>query len=482
MRYFEYNLPETPPVYLDGSFTSQFQDVVQRVSARMDKLENALIISGMDGATFSAIAKKLFDNFFESFEAQTASQLAKWVQDFFDGTIAEPRMEWPNAEVVIDCSFVTTKEWEMIRHIGIGGSDAAVILGAKPYRSMRQLYYDKTGTPVKLPEEDNSAVFMRGHFMEDKVINAFCKITGAKRIPESRMFRSKKFPASTANPDAIVQTTDGHIYVFEAKTTKEENWPAWAGTNIPPQYVPQTRQYPAVLADDRICGTYIGCLFVKDYILGGDFVGCACDENQFRCHSVERDADEELAVLEAEEQFLQDYLIPGIVPASISADPKKDVKVLRTYSGPADPALPTMMLDASRYADAANRYLALNARIKEASDALKRLENQRTIAAMPFIEELGQTVEGHIHINDKEYIEVKHSPRSRTEVDREKLAIAFPDAYAACVTYNPESSRVFSLKTKTYKPAKKTKASSAAPAVAAAPAVSGSSVQVTLTT
>lgn len=275
------------------------------------------------------------------------------------------------------------------------------------------------------------------------------------------MFRSKKYPASTANPDAIVQFPDGRIFVYEAKTTIEENWPSWAGDNIPPQYVPQTRQYPAVLADERICGTYIGCLFVKDYMLCGDLVGCGYDGKRFCSHIVARDADEEHAVLEAEDQFLQDYLIPGVVPTVISTDPKKDVEVIRNYSGPADPSLPPMMLDSSRYADAANRYLELNARIKEASDALKRLENQRTIAAMPFIEELGQTIEGRIHISDKEYIEVKHAPRSRVEVDKEKLSVAYPDAYAACVTHNPESSRVFSLKVKAYKAVKKTtKASS----------------------
>lgn len=455
MKYFEYNLPTTPPSYLDGSFTAQFQDVVQRVSARMDKLEQALTVSGMDGATFAAIAKKLFDNFFDAFEKQTANQIAAWAESLYDGTTAESRLEWPNAEVVIDCAFVTTQEWEMIRHIGIGGSDAAIILNQKPYRTIQELYYDKTGTPAKIPGEDKSAIFKRGHVLEDDVINAFCNVTGAKRIPETRMFRSKTHPISTANPDAIVQFPDGRIFVYEAKTSIEENWKAWAGDNVPPQYIPQTRQYPAVLADDRICGTYIGCLFIKDYTICNDYVGSGFDEKRFRCHLVERDNAAELSVLEAEEQFLRDFLIPGVIPQSISADPAEDIKVMRTYSGLADPQLPPMMLDAKTFSDAAARYMQLDARVKEVKSTLKSLEAQRTIASMPFIKELGQTIEGHIHLSDSEYIEVKYSPRGKPHVDQEKLLIAFPEAHAACVTYETENHRVFSLKTKTYKASKK---------------------------
>ena len=111
--------------------------------------------------------------------------------------------------------------------------------------------------------------------MEDRVIDAFLKLTGFKRIPETRMFRSRKYPHQTANIDGIVISPDGRIFVFEAKTTVAENWDAWKDGKIPRSYVPQTRQYPAVLDDDRVQGTYIGCLFIVDLIVGGLYVGSA---------------------------------------------------------------------------------------------------------------------------------------------------------------------------------------------------------------
>lgn len=76
--------------------------------------------------------------------------------------------------------------------------------------------------------------------------------------------------------------------------------------------------------------------------------------------------------------------------------------------------------------------------IKERQDAISEL----------FMLKLNDAVEGRINLPDNEFMEVKWSPRSRTNVDMETLKIRFPDAYNQCVSVNPESSRVFSIKRK----------------------------------
>ena len=214
MSYFECNLPDSCPHICAGK-RSYFEDTVKVIKARMAKLDDALAKSGMDGAAFAKTAKILFDNSFDLFERMDSVELAMWVQNSYDGKPIEHRFEWPNAEVVVDCAFVQTKEWEALRHFGIGGSDAAAIRGESRYKTAQETYHDKVGTPELIPSNDAQAVFERGHIMEDRVIDAFLKLTGFKRIPETRMFRSRKYPHQTANIDGIVISPDGRIFVFE---------------------------------------------------------------------------------------------------------------------------------------------------------------------------------------------------------------------------------------------------------------------------
>jgi len=121
MSYFECNLPDSCP-YICAGKRSYFEDTVKVIKARMAKLDDALAKSGMDGAAFAKTAKILFDNSFDLFERMDSVELAMWVQNSYDGKPIEHRFEWPNAEVVVDCAFVQTKEWEALRHFGIGGA------------------------------------------------------------------------------------------------------------------------------------------------------------------------------------------------------------------------------------------------------------------------------------------------------------------------------------------------------------------------
>lgn len=450
MKYFDYNLPLKAPDYLDVRFIKQFEKTMKTIAARMDKLEHALTISALDGPTFASVAKKLFDAFFDAFERQTANQLAAWVDSFYDGIPVEPRMEWPNAVVILDTAFVTTKEWEMVRHIGIGGSDAAVVTGFSPYRTPRELYYDKCGIPAQIEEEGKDAVFERGHFLEPHVIEAFCKLTGATVIPETRMFCSARYPNSTANIDAIIKHPDGNIYIFEAKSTIKENYKAWDSNKIPDHYVPQCRQYPAVLADDRIKGTFIGCLFTEDYTLADIYLGSSYNEEQFVARFVDRDPEREERILKAEDTFWYDYIECGVEPP-LSGKPEMDIAAIRTYTGYADPTLPVLDFTGNtELTDAAKAWMDIKARESEYQKMVDDLKTQRESLSAKFIAALGTTVEGRIKLDvDDQYLEIKYAPRRSRKVDYEKLKVAYPEVYATCVAENPEGSRVFSLKTKT---------------------------------
>lgn len=48
-------------------------------------------------------------------------------------------------EAVVDISGLSREEWLDYRKKGIGGSDAAAIMGVSPFATKRDLFYDKTG-------------------------------------------------------------------------------------------------------------------------------------------------------------------------------------------------------------------------------------------------------------------------------------------------------------------------------------------------
>ena len=74
------------------------------------------------------------------------------------------------AQVVVDTENLTREDWLSYRRLGIGGSDAAAIMGVSPFCTKRDLYYDKRGiTPAMEEEESNWVAKEVGHRLEDLV-------------------------------------------------------------------------------------------------------------------------------------------------------------------------------------------------------------------------------------------------------------------------------------------------------------------------
>lgn len=60
------------------------------------------------------------------------------------------------AAVLVDTENLSREDWLSWRRRGIGGSDAAAVMGMSPFCTKRDLYYDKRGIqPVMDEEEDN---------------------------------------------------------------------------------------------------------------------------------------------------------------------------------------------------------------------------------------------------------------------------------------------------------------------------------------
>lgn len=435
--FFEYNLPKAMPSYVDDSNRATFNAVLKRISERMDKLEHALDLSGLSGEVFSVALEKVFDTNAEihPIDSMTAEDIASLAELMSDGVTAEPRLEWPNAEVIVDTAFVGRKEWEMLRMLGMGGSDAAVVMGISPYNSRAMLYHSKCGT--KFPKQDapdpgKEYIFEYGHRMEDMVINQFCKRNGCTRVRETRMFRKKGYPFITANIDAIVRFPTEELAVFEAKTTVEFNRDKWANHSCPPHYVPQCNQYMCVLDDPRIKRTFIGCIYGNT-------------QNDFQSGVVLRDSEYEEDMIYAESSFWKDNVLAGVEP-EMSDNSEVNVQLVDKKIGYADKSTKNKPIPLSaNFLPNIEKYLEVRDQRRLMEKQVEAMKAQEDMLSLPIREALGENIKGTVETGQSTYI-VSFNPVSRTKVDNDKLMTVYPEAYAACSETSAESYRTFSIK------------------------------------
>ena len=104
-------------------------------------------------------------------------------------------------------------EWLALRRKGIGGSDAASIMGVSAYSSPYRVWADKTGRLE--PLEDNEAM-RQGRDLEAYVAERFTEATGKKVRRNNYMIFSKKYPFMLANIDRLIV---GENAGLECKTT-----------------------------------------------------------------------------------------------------------------------------------------------------------------------------------------------------------------------------------------------------------------------
>ena len=251
------------------------EEAICRLEKRMQWLNQCHILSGIEGHIFAeaicAYAKRIpsstvsasshptvWEFLMHQFQEQQIADLVIALAPQFADTL--PRLEFPNAVALVDCRFVTTKEWEFLRRYSVGGSEVAVLVGKAHYGSPLKLYHDKRGEIPDLLDIDKEFIFGYGHCVEDHVVEKTCSLLGAIHYPEHRMFHHKDYSFITANPDAILMFPDGSLALFEAKTATRHKKDDWQD-GIPEYYAPQPQQYLAVLNDPRLKKGYIGAVF-----------------------------------------------------------------------------------------------------------------------------------------------------------------------------------------------------------------------------
>lgn len=183
---------------------------------------------------------------------------------------------------LISTKGLSEREWRLWRRNGIGGSDASVIMGVNPYRSILDLWDDKCGN-TELAEEENRFTYF-GHLMEPVIRKEFRKRTGLQVRQKHAILQSEEYPWMIADLDGIVKDTDGSYAVFEAKTASEYRRDVWE-KNVPEEYYAQVQHYLVVTGYER---AYVAA------IVGG---------NSYYCHMIERDSEYMKMLIEKERVF-----------------------------------------------------------------------------------------------------------------------------------------------------------------------------------
>lgn len=127
---------------------------------------------------------------------------------------------------IINCE--NEEEWKAERLKGIGGSEAAAVLGVSPWLTPAELW----GLKLKVmdPTEDNER-FAWGRRLEDDIVDAYVAETNRMVLPNANSYqisRSRELPFMQATLDAeIAPIDDRGPGVFEAKSAalfKQDEW------------------------------------------------------------------------------------------------------------------------------------------------------------------------------------------------------------------------------------------------------------------
>ena len=186
-------------------------------------------------------------------------------------------------------------EWLDLRKTGVGGSEAAAVMGLSPYSSPLAVWLKKTGREAEEDISDKPAVYW-GTVLEDVVAREF-----KARHPELKVrrknatLRSKERPWALADIDRMVVDEHGRKGVLEIKTCSAYRASDW-DDGVPEYYQPQPAHYLGVTGWDF---AWVAVL------IGGQ---------DYREYYIERDDEDVAAVTAMVDEFWR-YVAEDVAPA-----------------------------------------------------------------------------------------------------------------------------------------------------------------------
>lgn len=284
------------------------------------------------------------------------------------------------------------EEWLSWRRGGIGGSDAAVIVGLNPYRSRLELYADKLGL---MPEREDSEAMRIGRDLEAYVADRWAEATGKKYRRTNFMYCHDRYDFIRANVDREVI---GEKAGLECKTTSVYNKSDFENGEIPLAYYCQCQHYMAVMGYERM---YLAVL-----ALGKAFYHFVIDRSE----------EEINTLLENEVDFWRQHVENGIPPEPDGSE--SAAAAIRAMQG--ESSRPEGFKLMMQYENDLAHLNALNGQIKALQQETEAIRQALMLA-------LGEAESGE----SEQYV-LNYRPQNRVNVDLAALREKYPQAYKEC--------------------------------------------------
>ena len=330
--------------------------------------------------------------------------------------------------VLVETAQLTRPEWLEYRRKGLGGSDAAAVLNISPFRTARDLYYDKLGI-VTADDQANWVALEVGNLLEPLVARIFAKKTGLKIYQRKCMFQHPQYPWMLADLDYLVELPDGTTAILEIKTTNynaKDKWWYNGEEIVPVYYETQGRHYMAVMNLNRV---YYCCLYGNN-------------EDESIIRRIDRDMAYEMELIALEQDFWENNVLAKLPPPYWEDDGELILESLRRTLGPADKDAPPVSLNRAQSARV-TRFLELqeekgrrDADVNAVAAEMKRLKAL-------IVADMGKSCSAI----SEDGCTITWNPVRKTGVSKEgleRLKAVHPDIYTEYVTIS--ESRRFNIK------------------------------------
>jgi len=239
------------------------------------------------------------------------------------------------------------EQWLELRKKGIGGSDAAAIVGLDRYRSPFDVYADKLGLK---PESPDNEAMRQGRDLEQYVAERFMEATGKRVRRRNAMLQHPEYPFMIADIDRWVI---GENAGLECKTTSVLNRTKFSQGEFPPNYYVQCVHYMAVTGAER---WYLAVLVLN---------------KSFHVFTIERDENEIQALFQAEKQFWEEHVLKQIPPVPDGSESTSDL--IKQLFPEAREAAEIALFG---YEYTIQQYLELDTRVKELEKERDKLKQE----------------------------------------------------------------------------------------------------------
>ena len=307
--------------------------------------------------------------------------------------------------VMVDTSNLPREEWLQYRRRGIGGSDVASIFGVSPFRTCRDIYYDKLGIAVVMDDESNWVQLEMGHRLEDLVAQIFHKKTGFPVYQIKKMFYHPEYPFMLADVDYFVKLPNGKTAILEIKTTNynaKDHWWRDGEKVVPINYETQGRHYMCVTNIDRV---FYCCLYGNN-------------EDEVIIRDIQRDYDYEDELIALESDFWHRN-VQAQTPPPYTEDGDLILNSVKKHFGPADLNAPDLVLSMP-LASCVLRFTELQAQKRELDAEAKVLAQEMKRLQGLIVAEMGRCCTAQCSVAGSSFT-VTYKPSQTMEINKDSL-------------------------------------------------------------